>query len=43
MGFLPPRDEFDHYIEESEKVLTKKCRTLLMIRAVGFDGVMIVC
>jgi hypothetical protein len=29
MGFLPPRDEFNRYIEESEKVLTKKCRTLL--------------
>ena len=29
MGFLPPRDEFDRYIEDSEKVLTKKCITLL--------------
>jgi hypothetical protein len=31
MGFLPSRDEFDRYIEleESEKVLKKKCITLL--------------
>ncbi|KAH9970538.1 hypothetical protein BGW80DRAFT_1329859 [Lactifluus volemus] len=29
MGFTPPRDEFDHYIEESEKVLKKECKTLL--------------
>lgn len=43
MGFLPPRDEFDRYIEESEKVLTKKCRTLLeYATCCNFDGV-IVC
>ncbi|KAH9970524.1 hypothetical protein BGW80DRAFT_1329785 [Lactifluus volemus] len=29
MGFTPPRDEFDRYIEESEKVLKKECKTLL--------------
>jgi hypothetical protein len=29
MGFMPARDEFDRYIEESEEVLKKECRTLL--------------
>jgi len=28
MGFMPARDEFDRYIEESEEVLKKECRTL---------------
>ena len=29
MGFTPPRCDFDHYIQESEKVLKKKCSNLL--------------
>ncbi|KAM6501540.1 hypothetical protein JOM56_001517 [Amanita muscaria] len=29
MSFMPPRDEFDRHIEESEKVLKKDCRTVL--------------
>ena len=29
MDFMPPRDEFDHYTEVSEKVLTSECRTAL--------------
>ncbi|KAK2467547.1 hypothetical protein APHAL10511_000402 [Amanita phalloides] len=29
MGFMPARDEFDLYVEESEKVLKKECRTML--------------
>ncbi|KAF8808767.1 hypothetical protein BYT27DRAFT_7095966 [Phlegmacium glaucopus] len=28
-GFMPPCNKFDHYIEESEKVLKKECRTVL--------------
>ena len=28
-GFMPPRGDFDHYIEESEKVLEKECTNLL--------------
>jgi hypothetical protein len=31
MGFMPPHDEFDCYIGESEKVLKKDCRTVLRI------------
>ena len=42
MGFLPPRDEFDRYIEESEKVLTNNCRTLLeYATCCKFDGVIV--
>ena len=37
MGFLPPRDEFDRYIEESEKVLEKECSTLLEYASYKFD------
>ena len=40
MGFLPRRDEFDRYIEDSEKVLKKDCRTVLEYEvAYKFDGV----
>jgi hypothetical protein len=28
-GFIPPRGDFNHHIEESEKVLKKECTTLL--------------
>ena len=43
MGFLPPRDEFDHYIEMSEEVLKKKCRALLeYATCYKFNGVLIV-
>jgi hypothetical protein len=41
MGFMPPRDEFDHYIEESEKVLKKECRTVLEYAVYKFDGVLV--
>jgi hypothetical protein len=41
MGFLPARDEFDRYIEESERVLKKECRTLLEYAAYKFDGVIV--
>jgi hypothetical protein len=34
MGFMPPRNEFDRYIEESENVLKKECRTVLCISLV---------
>lgn len=27
--FMPPRDEFERYIEDSEKVLKKDCKTVL--------------
>lgn len=40
-GFMPPRNEFDRYIEESEKVLKKECRTVLEYAAYKFDGVMV--
>ena len=33
MGFLPRRDEFHRYIEHSEKVLKKDCRTVLEFEA----------
>ena len=41
MGFMPPGDEFDHYIEESEKVLTKECRTVLEYASYKFNGVVV--
>jgi hypothetical protein len=40
-GFMPPRDEFDRYIEESEEVLKKECRTLLEYASYEFDGVIV--
>lgn len=42
MGFMPPRDEFDHYIEVAEKVLTTECRTLLEYVAYKFDEVPVI-
>lgn len=42
MGFMPPRDEFDCYIEESEKVLKKDCRTVLEYAVCQFNGVVVV-
>jgi hypothetical protein len=41
VGFIPPRDEFDYYIEESEKVLKKDCKTALEYAAYKFDGVIV--
>jgi hypothetical protein len=41
MGFMPARDEFDRYIEESEEVLKKECRTLLEYASYKFDGVIV--
>ena len=38
MGFMPPSNEFDRYIEESEKVLEKKCRTVLEYRLMEVNG-----
>jgi hypothetical protein len=40
-GFMPPRDEFDRYIEESEKVLEKECRTVLEYALYEYDGVIV--
>jgi hypothetical protein len=40
MGALPCRNEFDSYIEDSEKVLKKDCRTVLEFEAAyKFDRV----
>ena len=39
LGFMPPRDEFDRYIEDSEKVLKKDCRNVLEYAAYKLDGV----
>jgi hypothetical protein len=41
VGFMPPRAEFDRYIEESEKVLKKECRTILEYALYEFDGVIV--
>ena len=41
MGFMPPHNEYDRYIEESEKVLKKKCSTALEYAAYKFDGVIV--
>jgi hypothetical protein len=41
MGFMPPRDEFDRYIEDSEKVLKKDCRNVLEYAAYKLDGVIV--
>ena len=41
MGFIPPRDEFDHYNEESEKELKKECKTVLEYAVYKFDGVIV--
>ena len=41
MGFTPPDDEFDHYIEVAEKVLKTVCRTLLEYVGYKFDGVIV--
>jgi hypothetical protein len=43
MGFMPPRDKFDRYIEEAEAVLQKDCNTALEYAASKFDGVMLIC
>ena len=42
MGFMPTRDEFDRYIEESEEVLKKDCKTVLEYVAYKFDGVIVI-
>lgn len=38
MGFMPTREEFDRYIEESEKVLKKECKTALEYDSCQFYG-----
>ena len=38
MNFMPLSNEFDCYIEESEKVLKKECRTVLEYAAYKSDG-----
>ena len=38
MGFMPRRDEFHRYIEHSENVLKKDCRTVLAFK---FDGAIV--
>ena len=42
MGFMPPRDEFDHYIEVSEKVLKTECRTLLEQVAYKYEVIVLI-
>lgn len=41
MGFMPPRNEFDRYIKESENVLKKECRTVLEYATCKFGGVIV--
>ena len=41
LGFMPPRDEFDRYVEDSEKVLKKDCINVLEYAAYKLDGVIV--
>ena len=41
MGFMPPRDEFNHYIKVAENVLKTECKTILEYVAYKFDGLIV--